>query len=138
MAVVFISPRQRQRVFFMGITAVVILFLIIISFGVFLSAPAEVSPVLVFNRPKVNIDMSVFGTDQFKNLHSVPDMQTLYSYKATDKNGKPKEGFKVDVSIDQAKTDLEAEGLTITELKEAEAGRTNPFSPYYQPVVTTK
>lgn len=132
MAVVFISPKQRQKMFFIGITVVFLLFLILISLGVFLSKPQEVSPVLVFNKPKVNIDMTIFDSDQFKNLQSFPEMETQYSYNAVTKNNKPQAGFIPAVSIDQAKTILESEGLNVSEIKEAQIGRDNPFTPYYQ------
>ena len=85
MAVVFISPKQRQKMFFMGITVMFLLFLIIISLGVFLSKPSEVSSVLVFNKPKVNIDMSIFDSDQFKNLQPFTEMETQYSYNGHHK-----------------------------------------------------
>ncbi|MCX6720936.1 MAG: hypothetical protein NTW11_03985 [Candidatus Staskawiczbacteria bacterium] len=132
MAVVFISPRQRQKMFFLGITAMFLLLLVVISLGVFMSKPSGGSFAVVFNRPKVNIDMSVFSTDQFKNLLPLPEMQIQYNYTATDQNKKQKSGFIMSVSIDQAKADLEAIGLVVNDIKEAEIGRTNPFTPYYQ------
>jgi len=122
--------------FFIVITVIVLLFLVVVSFGVFLSSPKEVSPVLVFNKPKVNIDMSIFDSDQFKNLQPFPEMEIQYSYKATTKNNKPNTGFITAASIDQAKAILESGGLTVSELKEAAVGRDNPFIRYYQPVIT--
>ena len=119
----------------MGITIMFLLFLVVISLGVFLSKPKEVLPALVFNKPKVNIDMSIFDLDQFKNLQSFPGMEIQYSYKAFTKKNKIETGFISAVSIDQAKTILEGMGLTVSELKEAEIGRDNPFTPYYQPVI---
>ena len=136
MAVVFISPKQRQKMFFIGITVMFLLFLVVISLGVFLSKPKEVSPVMVFNKPKVNIDMKIFDSDQFKNLQPFPEMETQYSYKAFTKDNKPETGFISAVSIDQAKAILKSMGLNVSEVKEAEIGRDNPFAPYY-PSVTT-
>jgi len=118
--------------FFIGITAIFLLLLVVMSLGVFSSGPKEVLPVLVFNKPKVNIDMSVFDSDQFKNLQPFVQMQTQYSYKALTKDNKPETGFVSAVSIDQAKTILNNMGLTVSELKEIEIGRNNPFIPYYQ------
>ena len=131
MAVVFISPKERQRVFFIGITIVFVLFLIVISFVVFLSKPKEVLPVLVFNKPKINIDMNILDSEQFRNLQPFIEMQTQYSYKAVTKDKKSKSGSITAVSIDQAKADLESMGLTVTEIKQVEVGRDNPFVPYY-------
>jgi len=120
--------------FFMGITIVFLLFLAVISLSVFLSQPKEVPAVMVFNKPKVNIDTAVFGSDQFKNLQSFTQMDVQYSYKAITKNNKQKTGFISATSADQAKTILESMGLTVSELKQAEIGRDNPFVPYYQPL----
>ena len=136
MAVVFISPKQRQKAFLVGITVVLMLFLVVISLGVFLAKPGDFSPQLVFNKPKVSIDTSIFDSDQFKNLQPFTDMQKQYSYKATTKDGKPQIGFVSADTIDHARNTLEAQGLTVSELKEVEVGRDNPFTPYYQPVVT--
>ena len=136
MAVVFISPKQRQKMFFVGITIVFLLVLIVISFGVFLAKPTEVSPVLVFNKPKVNIDMKVFNSDQFKKLQPFTEMQMQYSYQGTTSDGKSQSGFITATSIDEARTMLTSMGLTIIQLQEAEVGRDDPFTPYYQQVVT--
>lgn len=124
--------------FFTGITVMFLLFLAVIFSGVFLSKPKEFSPMLVFNKPKVNIDMSIFDSEQFKNLQSFPEMQLQYSYKAFTMNGKAENGFMTAVSIDQAREILISRGLTVTEIKEVQIGRDNPFIPYYQlaPVLT--
>ena len=121
--------------FFMGITIMFLLFLIVISLGVFTSGPKEVSPVLVFNKPKVNIDMSIFDSEQFKNLQPFIRMEMQYSYKAKTRDNRLETGFISAVSINQAKADLENRGLTVSEIKEVEIGRDNPFIPYYQSVV---
>jgi hypothetical protein len=120
--------------FFMGITVILLLFLIIIFFGVFLAKPAEVSPSLVFNKPKVNIDMAVFDSDQFKNLQSFPEMQTQFSYTAVTRDNKTQTGLISAASIEQARTILQGIGLTVSEIKEAQTGRDNPFATYYQSV----
>ena len=132
MAVVFISPKQRQKMFFMGITAVFLLILIVISLGVFLSKPKEVSPVLVFNKPKVNIDMNVFESEQFKNLQPFTEMKVQYSYKALTKDNKFQSGFISAASKDQARALLVGNGLNVTDIQEIQIGRSNPFTPYYQ------
>ncbi len=138
MAVVFISPKQRQKMFFLGITIAFLLFLFVIFLGVFMAEPSENSLVVVFNKPKVNIDMRVFSTEQFKNLQPFSEMQTQYSYKANDKNNKERTGFITAVSMEAAKVDLESRGLIVIELKEVETGRLNPFTPYYTIPATKK
>lgn len=107
-----------------------LLVLIAISFTVFLSQPKEVPPAMVFNKPKVNIDMAVFDSDHFKNLQPFTDMGPWYSYKAVTKDNKPKTGFISADSVDDAKVALESNSLVVTELKEVQPGRDNPFVPY--------
>ena len=136
MAVVFISPKQRQKVFFIGITVMLLLFLVIISLGVFLVKPQEVSPVLVFNKPKVNIDMSVLDSSQFKNLQPLVAMDKQFNYTATAKDKTIISGFISASSLDQAKKTLENSGLVVTSIKLVSPGRDNPFMPYYQRVIT--
>ena len=119
--------------FFIGITVMFLLFLIVVSLGVFLSEPKDISSALVFNKPKVNIDMKIFDSDQFKNLLPFTKMEMQYSYKATTKDNKQQAGFIPAVSIDKAKAILESMGLNVIEIKEVAIGRDNPFTPYYQP-----
>ena len=130
MAVVFISPKQRQKMFFLGITVMFLLLLAVISLVVLLASPKEVPPVLVFNKPKVNIDMSVFDSGQFKNLQPFPEMEKQYTYVAVAKDGQTRTGLISAVSADQAKAVLTNIGLTVSDIKEAGIGRQNPFIPY--------
>lgn len=135
MAVVFISPRQRQKVFFTGITIAFLLFLLIVFFGVFTAKPESISSTLVLNKPKVSIDMSIFDSDQFKNLQPFAEMETMYSYKALNRKRKPEAGFLSAVSRESAEAILQGRGLVISELKEVEIGRDNPFVPYYEKII---
>jgi hypothetical protein len=137
MAVVFISPKSRQKMFLMGIAIIFLLFLLVVFFGVFLSQPKEVSPALVFNKPKVSIDMSVFDSEQFKSLESFTEMEIQYSYTAITKDKKQESGFISATSEDEARIILTAMGLTVTNIEEAEIGRDNPFSPYYEIISPT-
>jgi predicted tellurium resistance membrane protein TerC len=129
MAVVFISPKQRQKMFLVGIATVFLLFLIVVSFGVFLSKPKEIQTPLVFNKPKINIDMKVFDSEQFKNLQPLQNIEMQFSYKGL-KDKKSLTGIISAASLEQARKILEDMGLTVTELKEIEIGRENPFTPY--------
>ena len=119
--------------FFIGITVILILFLIVFSSGVFLSKPQEVpSAALVLNAPKVNIDMTIFDSEEFKNLQPFPELETQYSYIALTKANKQEIGFVSAVSLDDARKILTDRGLTISDVKELQIGRDNPFIPYYQ------
>lgn len=116
--------------FFVGITVVLLLFMGFIALVVFLAKPQEKAPVLVFNKPKVTINVSVFNLDQFKNLQPFSEIETQYSYSAT-KNNKPAKGFITAVSKDKAVETLEKMGFVILKIQEAEIGRDNPFTPYF-------
>lgn len=131
MAVVFISPKSRQKMFLMAITIVLILFLGTISAGVFLIKPAEEPMTVTLNKPKVEINMGVFDTDQFKKLQSFAEMKNQYSYIAVTDDNKEEKGFITATSIDDAQQMLIARGLSVKEIKEVIAGRNNPFVPYY-------
>ena len=63
------------------------------------------------------------------------EMNIFYSYKAITKTKQPRGGFISAVSQNEARTKLEGSGLTVVEIKEAEIGRDNPFTPYYEVLV---
>ena len=116
----------------MGIIAGFLLLLVFISFGVFVIKPSGGPSMVQFNKPKVAVDLKIFDSDQFKNLDAFPQMQMQFSYKAMAKDGKTQSGFISAASEDDAKIVLTNMGLTVSEIKESEIGRDNPFTPYYQ------
>jgi hypothetical protein len=131
MAVVFISPKQRQRMFFIGITVVFLLVLVTIALLVFLSQPESVAPEMVFNKPNIAIDFRVLDSDQFKKLESFEEMQIQFSYIATTDKGEIKTGTVEASTKEIAQKTLEAQGYMVTQIQEVEVGRVNPFVPYY-------
>lgn len=136
MAVVFISPKQRQKMFFLGITAVFALFLAFVALGVFLSEPEESQSPLVFNKPKVNINFKILDSEEFKKLEPFSKIELQFVYTATDDDGVETQGFISAASLNDAIEDLEAMNLTIINLQEVKSGRENPFEPYYQATIT--
>jgi hypothetical protein len=137
MAVVFISPKERQKMFIIGITSVVGLFLIVVASIIFFAQPSKsVSNELVFNKPKVKINFDVFESEQFKALESFEKMKIQFSYTAS-RDGKTKEGYTSAVSIEEAKSMLEELGYSVSRIEEAEIGRDNPFESYEKIVGTT-
>ena len=131
MAVVFISPKKRQRAFFVILTLGFLLFIGFISLGIFFAKPKAVSPSVVFNKSKINIDMSIFDSQRFRNLHDSPVMGFQYNYRALNRSKIVETGFISAESVDEAKKTLEGMGLTVTFLEEVKLGRDNPFVPYY-------
>lgn len=130
MAVVFISPKQRQRTFLWGAA---IIFLIIVGslfLAIIFSKPKEPAPAaLVFNKPKVSIDMEVFKSEQFLKLKPFEEIQLQFSYKAT-KDGKQVTGYITAATSQEAKKILEGRGYEFIDVREVEIGRDNPFTPY--------
>ena len=137
MAVVFISPKQRQKVFFMGITAVFLLFVVVVASIVFLSQPQQSQVQLVLNKPKINIDFKTLDSDGFKNLAPFSEMELQFTYDARTKEGTPKQGLISAVSTEEAINLLESMDLTVVHIQEVEIGRDNPFTPYSQSSSTT-
>jgi len=137
MAVVFISPKERQKMFIIGITAVVGLILVVIAVMVFFSQPKkDVTNELTFNKPKVSIKFDVFDLEQFKSLQLFEDMKIQFVYKAS-KDGKSKDGYIAATSVEDAKAMLEELGYSVSDIKEAEIGRENPFESYKIEQTTT-
>jgi len=130
MAIVFISPRQRQRMFFTGITILFVLLLLIISFLVFLSKPKPVPAEVVFNRPKIDINLQVLDSEQVKILEPAAQMDLQFKYTATTQKGVKTSGVITAVSEEEAQKILEGMQLASIALEETKLGRDNPFAPY--------
>lgn len=137
MAVVFISPKHKQKMFFMGITASFIILLTLISLWIFLSKPSAPPAELVFNKPKVSIDLKILDTEQFKKIEHFQKIPLQFKYTASTANGQTTSGFVSAVSEEEAKQILENAKLKVGDLKQTDIGRDNPFIPYYQIVAPT-
>ncbi len=132
MAVVFISPKQRQKNFLMAIAGGLLLFLVFAFVGIFFTEPNPTQETLVFNKAKVDINMSVFNSERFKNLVPFTQMENQYSYVATNADGKQESGSISASSEPMAITKLQSAGLKVVKIEKIEIGRENPFAPYYQ------
>ncbi len=129
MAVVFISPKQKQKMFLTGIISGVTLIFIIVALLIMFSKPKETYNEFMFNKPKVTIDFSVFDSEQFKNLEPFSGLKIQFFYKARI-NNEEKEGMISAGSIEDAKKELEDLGYTVILIEETEIGRDNPFEDY--------
>ena len=135
MAIVFISPKQRQRMFFTGITILFLLFLLVVSFGVFLSKPKPAPNQIVLNKPKIDINLQVLESEQVKILEPAAQMDLQFKYAAITDKGSKTSGIITAVSETEARKILLGMQMTGIVLEEAKIGRENPFTPYYQPSV---
>jgi len=131
MAIVFISPKERQKMFFTGITVLVLLIMLIFSLVVLLARPNPVPQELVFNRPKTDINLQVLDSDQIKNLEPPIQQDLQFKYTATTDKGVKTSGVVTAVSEQEAREMLAGLEMTDIILEEAKIGRDNPFIPYY-------
>jgi len=109
MSVIFISPKQRQKVFFLIIVAMFLLFVSAVFLGVFLSKPSKGTSMVAFDNPKVEVSMNIFDSDQLKNMQPVNPMQKEFSYTIVTKDGKQRTGFMSAQSAEDVKKYLEAQ-----------------------------
>ncbi|MEK7665006.1 MAG: hypothetical protein AAB361_02620 [Patescibacteria group bacterium] len=130
MAIVFISPRQRQKMFFLAITAIFTVIMIFILLTVFFINPKNAQPDIVFNKPKVSINLGALDSNDIKNLEPFPEMEIEFFYEALTAERKKIQGYIFASSEAEAAQKLKDLNLVVISIKEVEAGRENPFEPY--------
>jgi len=127
MAIVFISPKQRQKTLIFGIIGLVSLVLIIISLGVFLKKPKTIPSERVFKPPKIEINFEILGSDQVKNLEVFEKIKKEFNYQGKTEGGEVQSGKILAVSREEALESLKELGFSDIVLEEIEIGRENPF-----------
>ncbi len=135
MAIVFISPKDRQKVFILGIAGLFFLILIIIGLRVFLAKPKKIALEEVsyaFHAPEIRINFDVLKSDKVKNLEFFPEIEKEFNYKAQTVKGESKSGKIAAPSQEKATQILTALGLSGITLEEIKGGRSTPFRPYYE------
>lgn len=132
MAIVFISPKERQKVFILGIAVLFVLFLVGISLIIFLAKPKETPSELVFHAPKIRINFDVLTSDKIRDLQFLPEIEKEFNYAAKTETGQDKSGKIAASSPEKAIQILTALRLSSIVLEEIRGGRETPFSPYYE------
>ena len=66
MAIVFVSPKQRQKLFFLGITILFVLGLFVLGTVVFFSKPKPAPTEQVFVKPEIKVNFEVLDLEQVK------------------------------------------------------------------------
>ncbi|MBI2050086.1 MAG: hypothetical protein HYT35_01355 [Candidatus Staskawiczbacteria bacterium] len=130
MAIVFVSPKQRQKVFFLGITVLFLLVLFVVGAIVFFAKPLPAPVEQVFVKPKININLEVLDLEQVKGSALMGRVQREFIYQAVGDKNEQKSGSIFVASIEEARKILEDSGLLSITLQEALVGRSNPFAPY--------
>jgi len=135
MAIVFVSPKDRQKVFILGIAGLFFLILTIIGLRVFLAKPKKIvveEILYAFHAPKIKINFDVLKSDKIKNLEFFPEIEKEFDYKAQTVKGESKSGRITALSQEKATQILTALGLSGVTLEEIKGGRSTPFRPYYE------
>ena len=139
MAIIFISPKKKQKIFIWLISIALILFLVTILFIIFSpgfkNETASIPIQDVLYNPSARINFDIMDSSLVKNLDLFEGMQTEFDYAAQDQNGNNAGGKVLALNQEDAKSILEKMGLKVLTLKESNIGRSDPFVPYYQATV---
>jgi hypothetical protein len=134
MAIVFISPKKKQSIFFTGIALSLVVFFGIVSVIIFfpqlinIHQSAAIPSATI--RPDIAVNLSIIDSDSVKNLQPFLNLETEYTYVVQDKNGKQTTGNISAATTQDAQKMLEAAGFKVSSLTEMGVGRTNPFVSY--------
>ena len=131
MAIVFVSPKQRQKMFFLGITILFLLFLLVVGTFVFFSKPKPTPIEQVFIKPNIKINFEILDSEQVKKSLFMERVQKEFNYEAKTDKEEPSSGSVFANSIEEARKILEDAGFLSVVLDETLIGRENPFAPYY-------
>jgi len=132
MAIVFISPGERQKVFILAIAGFFVVLVVVIGLAVFFAKPKPVPREKVFVAPKISINFDLLKSANVQGLEPMPEVDRQFEYTARDAKGVAKTGKIATPSEATAIEILTGLGLNSIILKEAAVGRDNPFIPYYQ------
>ncbi len=132
MAIVFISPKEKQKIFILGIAGFFLLVLVLIGLAVFLARPKNVPQEQVFQAPEIKINFDVLKSEQIKNLEIPGAIEKEFSYKATTAKGQEQSGKISAPSQEKAIEILTTLGFSNITFEEAKSGRENPFAPFYE------
>jgi uncharacterized SAM-binding protein YcdF (DUF218 family) len=135
MAIVFVSPKKKQILFFSLIVGFFLILLFTVILFVFLMKPEAIPQEKVFKKPNINIDFSILDSQQLKNLNQLDPIEYVFTYKAMSEEGSAVSGRITAVSEASAIAKLEQINLSSIELKKESLGRENPFNIYYEQVI---
>lgn len=134
MAIIFVSPKKRQRTLFLILSIALLSILIAISLVFFIPGFLKrlQSPptALLFESPDITINLDILNSNKVKNLEPFGDLKTAYIYMVEGKDGKQVTGSISMDTKEQAQKILEDDGFKIISLEELNIGRDNPFVSY--------
>lgn len=135
MAIVFVSPKQRQKMFFLGITILFLLFLLAVGLFVFLSPPKTYEPESVFIKPDIKVNFEILDSIEVRDRAIMGRIGREFYYVMKTLDGEEITGNIFAESFEKAEEVLKESGLILVSLEEAEVGRENPFAPYYTVII---
>lgn len=140
MAIVFVSPKQRQKIFLISIVAGLVIFLLLVTLAVFLARPRAVSKIELYQTPNITIDFSVFDQEQLKSSDILGKIPLEFTYVAKTKLGFQTKGTVIAPTEEEALKMLAEKEISDITLSGPLVGRENPFVSYYtsSSVNTTK
>ena len=133
MAIVFVSPKKRQRIFIAAVAAALVFVLAVIVFTTFIpeitkkfgDIPVNGSK----NVPEIKINFEVVDSDAVANLEPTRAIAKELPYSAKDSKGKQITGVISADSEIAAKKLLEERGFVDIVISKIKTGRSNPFAP---------
>lgn len=134
MAIIFISPKKKQRTFFIIIT--VILALALFTIGVMALLPefnrrlAKTDNGYVISIPEVMINFNLLDSERVKAMASFQPLLLEYRYVAANSALQKQEGVIFASSQEEAESLLKQQGLKVELLEEKNVGRSEPFVSY--------
>lgn len=135
MAIVFISPKKRQKKFFWLLSITVLLAIFTVSSIIFLPEIGSMFNIVIVDQPilqgpDIVIQMHVLDTEQVRSLEPFEQLKIEFSYTA--KNAEEKEAAGTIMAFDRehAAMLLTSMGLSSLNLTEIRMGRNEPFIPY--------
>lgn len=138
MAIVFISPKNRQKNLLIGIIIFFVLVLVLTTVAVLNSNPSKSSSDAYFKKTVITINYNLLNSKDVQGLEPLPEIQEEYLYTGLSKDKKPVSGKVLAVSEVDAQEKLKEMNVLEAKIEKVSTGRENPFSIYYQVQLPTK
>jgi len=133
MAIVFISPKKRQKIIILTIVGSVSAILLIIALLVFLMKPKTIPVEQAFHAPKISINFELLDSEKIKALQAFEEIKKEFIYEGKTAEGQIQAGKILAASSEEVVEYLKTLGLSEIRVEAAPVGRENPFVPYEKP-----
>ena len=134
MAIVFISPKAKRKVFLrlaiMLVFLAVVVFLLVFIIVGSLNMKRTSLPKATIPTSDIAINFDVIDSPKVLSLEPFVSQETEFTYMVKDDSGKEIQGAIFAASKENAKILLEEAGFTVVSLEEMKIGRSEPFVAY--------